>query len=46
MVRNYHYLGKSLAPGDGFLNAVIDDFRIYDRALSAEEVQALYNLGQ
>ena len=24
----------------------IDDVRIYDRALSAEEVQALYNLGQ
>ena len=23
----------------------IDDVRIYDRALSAEEVQALYNLG-
>jgi hypothetical protein len=46
MIRNYHYLGKSLAPGDGFLNAVIDDLRIYDRALSAEEVQALYNLGQ
>jgi len=25
---------------------LIDDVRIYDRALSAEEVQALYNLGQ
>jgi hypothetical protein len=25
---------------------LIDDMRIYDRALSAEEVQALYNLGQ
>ena len=24
----------------------LDDYRIYDRALSAEEVQALYNLGQ
>jgi hypothetical protein len=25
---------------------LIDDVRIYDRALSAEEVQALYNMGQ
>ena len=25
---------------------LIDDVRIYDRALSANEVQALYNLGQ
>ena len=25
---------------------IIDDVRIYDRALSAEEVQALYNMGQ
>ena len=29
-----------------FFNGLIDDVRIYDRALSAEEVQALYNLGQ
>jgi hypothetical protein len=28
------------------LKGDIDDLRIYDRALSAEEVQALYNLGQ
>jgi hypothetical protein len=27
-------------------HGLIDDVRIYDRALSAEEVQALYNLGQ
>jgi hypothetical protein len=27
------------------LNGSIDDVRIYHRALSAEEVQALYNLG-
>ena len=30
----------------GFYKGLIDDVRIYDRALSAEEVQALYNLGQ
>jgi hypothetical protein len=28
------------------LNGSLDEIRIYDRALSAEEVQALYNLGQ
>jgi hypothetical protein len=28
------------------LNGLLDDVRIYNRALSAEEVQALYNLGQ
>lgn len=28
------------------VKGLIDDIRIYDRALSAEEVQALYNLGQ
>ena len=27
-------------------NGLIDDVRIYDRSLFAEEVQALYNLGQ
>ena len=29
-----------------FFKGLIDDLRIYDRALSAAEVQALYNLGQ
>jgi N-acetylneuraminic acid mutarotase len=29
-----------------FLKGLLDDARVYDRALSAEEVQALYNLGQ
>ena len=32
--------------GSRFTKGLIDDVRIYDRALSAEEVQALYNLGQ
>ena len=31
---------------DYFFNGTIDDVRIYDRALSAAEVQALYQLGQ
>ena len=28
-----------------FLKGLLDDARVYDRALSAAEVQALYNLG-
>ena len=35
--------------GDGYtslFHGVIEVFRIYDRALSAAEVQALYNMGQ
>ena len=28
------------------LTGLFDDYRIYDRALSAAEVQALYNMGQ
>jgi hypothetical protein len=40
-------LAKSPAGGGNiFVDCSIDDLRIYDRALSAEEVQALYNLGQ
>ena len=31
---------------DKFFKGLIDDVRIYDRALSAKEVQALYNMGQ
>jgi hypothetical protein len=31
---------------DYCFNGKLDDIRIYDRALSAEEVQVLYNLGQ
>jgi hypothetical protein len=34
-----------LKVGIGY-HGLIDDLRIYDRALSAAEVQALYNLGQ
>ena len=37
---------NSLTRDDEFFSGKIDDVRIYDRALSAEEVQALYNLGQ
>jgi hypothetical protein len=32
--------------GVKYFHGIIDDARIYDRALSAAEVQALYNMGQ
>jgi hypothetical protein len=38
------YIGAKV--GGNYLHGTLDDVRIYDRALSAEEVQALYNLGQ
>ncbi|MDA8990541.1 hypothetical protein N9H45_03295 [Opitutales bacterium] len=37
---------NSFPKGNEHYHGIIDDVRIYDRALSAEEVQALYNLGQ
>ena len=38
-------IGSSMNAG-GKMDGAIDDLRLYDRALSAPEVQALYNLGQ
>ena len=37
------FIGKGYASN---YHGIIDDVRIYNRALSAAEVQALYNLGQ
>ncbi|MBO26224.1 MAG: hypothetical protein CMI33_06470 [Opitutales bacterium] len=39
-------IGKDEHSNNRSINGFIDDLRIYDRALSAAEVQALYNLGQ
>ena len=40
-------IAKNSFPGGGeHYKGLIDDVRIYDRALSAAEVQALHNLGQ
>src|SRR6202012_2909200 len=36
-----NWIGRSQFPGDPFLNATVDDFNIYDRALSAAEVATL-----
>ncbi|OPJ63820.1 LamG-like jellyroll fold domain-containing protein [Clostridium oryzae] len=35
------YIGKSLYSGDPYLNGQIADFRIYSKALSADEVKAI-----
>ena len=32
------YLGKSLYSGDGYFNGCFDNFKVYDRALSADEI--------
>ena len=40
-------IGSSQSNGSAanFINALIDDVRIYNRALSADEVKRLYQLG-
>jgi hypothetical protein len=38
---NQNWIGRSQFSGDPFLNATVDDFNIYDRALSAAEVATL-----
>jgi hypothetical protein len=41
-----NYLGKSQWPGDALLNGRVDDFQIYNRALSAVEIACLANPGR
>jgi hypothetical protein len=40
------YIGKSLLPGDPYLNAMIHDFRIYRVPLSNRQVAGIYNNSQ
>ncbi|MBI3741949.1 MAG: hypothetical protein HY257_09385 [Chloroflexi bacterium] len=40
-----NYIGRSEYIADPFLDGKLDDFRIYSGALTAGEVQTLYNLG-
>jgi len=42
-VTTQNWLGRSQFSGDPYLNAQIDDFRIYSAGLSANAVQALYS---
>jgi hypothetical protein len=38
-----NYIGRSQFPSDPYLDGNIDEFRVYTRALSAEEIRALVN---
>lgn len=40
------YIGKSLLPGDPYLNAMIYDFRIYRVPLNVRQVATIYNNAQ
>jgi len=40
------YIGRSLLPGDPYLNAMIHDFRIYRVPLSSRQVAGIYNNAQ
>ncbi|MDG1173447.1 MAG: LamG domain-containing protein, partial [Opitutales bacterium] len=44
LTRTQQYVGRSNWSNDGYLDGLIDDFRIYNRALSATEVSNLYQL--
>jgi|GEM_PF-1640911 len=39
---DYAYLGKSQFSADAYFDGKFDEFRVYSRALSAAEIQALY----
>ena len=39
---DYAFLGKSQFGADPYFDGKIDEFRVYNRALSAAEIQALY----
>lgn len=38
-----NYIGKSQYTEDPYLNGMVDDFKIYDRALSSSEITDLFN---
>ena len=40
------YIGKSLSPGDPYLNALIHDFRIYRVPLNSRQVAGIFNNAQ
>ena len=44
MVRNHNYIGKSHWD-DGYLDGAVDEFAVYDKALTASEVRAVYETG-
>jgi len=42
---NWSFLGRSLFSADAYLNATIDEFRIYDGRLTPEEIATDYQFG-
>jgi hypothetical protein len=42
---NWSFIGRSLFSGDAWLNATIDEFRIYDGRLTPEEIATDYQFG-
>jgi hypothetical protein len=40
-VSNQNWIGRSQFTADAFFNGAVDDFRIYDRAMSAAEIRYL-----
>jgi hypothetical protein len=40
------YIGRRASQDNQFMNGLIDDIRLYDRALSETEIRALYNEGR
>ena len=41
---DYAWIGRSQFRNDPYFDGMIDEFRVYDRALSADEIDALYKL--
>ncbi|MBQ2669220.1 MAG: carbohydrate binding domain-containing protein, partial [Clostridia bacterium] len=41
-----NYIGKSHYDADAYLSAVVDDFRVYDKALTADEIDAVFSEGE
>ena len=43
--KSWSFIGRSLWSGDAYLNATIDEFRIYDGRLTPEEIATDYKFG-
>ncbi len=41
-----NYIGKSHYDGDAYLAAAVDDFRVYDKALTADEISGVFAEGE
>lgn len=43
-LRINNYIGKSNWGGDSYFSGVIDEFRVYSRSLSSNEVYLIYHI--